>query len=141
MAPITSAYRDFCIPRKEEKLPTYSSLLPKKNTYTCWKTRTPSSSTIGVDLHPIDMKEFPNNLNRRDLFLTTCGDIKKLQIRKVNNVITHVFPRRITRHSDETFNNLDSWANRNVFLKPSMVSHPLYHPNIVSNSCQPNKSN
>jgi len=30
MAPITSTYKDFCILRKEEKLPIYSSLLPQK---------------------------------------------------------------------------------------------------------------
>jgi len=88
------------------------------------------------------MKEFPNNLNRRDLFPATRDDIKKkLQIREVSNVITYVFPRRITHHSDETFNSLDSQADRNVFLKLSMVSHPPYHLNRVSNSCQPNNSN
>jgi len=47
-----------------------------KNVCTCRKTWTPSSSTIGLDLHPIDMRKFPNNLNRRDLFPTKCGDIK-----------------------------------------------------------------
>jgi len=39
--------------------------------------RTPSSSIISVDLYPIDMREFPNNLNRRGLFPTMRGDIKK----------------------------------------------------------------
>ena len=87
------------------------------------------------------MREFTNNLNRRDLFPTTRGDIKKLQIREVNNVIAHVFPGRITRHFDEIFNSLDSRADRNVFVKPNMVSHPPYHPNRVSNSCQPNNIN
>jgi len=37
------------------------------------------------------MREFPNNLNWRDFFPMTRGDIKKLQIKKVNNVIVHVF--------------------------------------------------
>jgi len=56
------------------------------------------------------MREFLNNLNRRHLFPTTRGDIKKFQIREINNVIVHVFPGRITYHSDETFNNLNSRA-------------------------------
>jgi len=43
------------------------------------KTQTPSSSTINVDLHLIDMREFPNNQNRRDLFPTTHGDIKNFK--------------------------------------------------------------
>jgi len=86
------------------------------------------------------MRKFSNNLNKRDLFPTTRGDVKKLQIRKVSNVIAHVFLERITCHFDETFNSLDSRADINVFLKPSMVSHPPYHPNRVSNSCQLNKS-
>jgi len=30
MAPVTSAYKDFRTPRKEEKLPIYSPLLPQK---------------------------------------------------------------------------------------------------------------
>jgi len=72
---------------------------------------------------------------------TTRGDIKKTHIREVNNVIVHVFSRRITSYSDETFNNLDCRAYINVFLKPSMVSHSPYHQNRVSNSCQPNKIN
>ena len=53
-----------------------------KNTCIYRKTQAPSSSTIGVDLHSIDMKKFPNNLNRRDLFLTTSGDIKKTSNKK-----------------------------------------------------------
>jgi len=69
------------------------------------------------------------------------GDLTKLHIREVNYVIAHVFPRRITCHSDETFNNLDSQVDKNVFLKPSMVSHPPYYPNRVSNSCQSNEIN
>jgi len=67
---------------------------------------------------------------------TTRCDVKKIQITEINNVIAHVFPGRITPHSDETFNNLDNRINRNVFLKPSMISHPSYHPNRVSNTLQ-----
>jgi len=66
------------------------------------------------------MREFPNNPNRRYLFPIKRGDIKKLQIREVNNVIVHVFPERITRHSNETFNSLDSRVHKNIFLKPSI---------------------
>jgi len=66
-----------------------------------------------------------------------CVDIKKLQI----NVIAHMFLRKSICHSDETFNNLDSRANINVFLKPSMISHPPYHSNRINNSNQPNKIN
>jgi len=111
------------------------TLATTKNTCTCRKTQTPSSSTINVDFHPIDIKEFLHNPNRRDFFLTTRGDIKKLQIKEVNNVITQVFSENITRHSDETFNSLYSRVERNVFLKPNMVSHPPYHPNRIRNSC------
>jgi len=118
----------------------FKPLLPRKIPPHAKKPRHPSN-TIGVDLHPIDMREFPNNLNRRDFFLTMCGDIKKLQLGEVNNVIMHVFPGRITHHSSKTFNSLDSRAHKNVFLKPSMISHPPFHPNRVSNNCQPNKIN
>jgi len=43
------------------------------------------------------------------------GDIRKFQIREVNNVIAHVFLGRIICYSDETFSNLDSRADKNVF--------------------------
>jgi len=33
-----------------------------------------------------------------------------------------VFIRRIVHHFDETFNNLNSQVDKNIFLKPSMVS-------------------
>jgi len=128
-------------PKKRRETTYIFTPATTKKTYTCRKTWTPSNSIIGVDLPPIDMREFPNNLNKRDLFLTMHGDIKKLQIREVNNVIEHVFLGRITRHFDKTFNTLDSRADRNVFLKPNMISHPPYHPNRVSNSWQPNKIN
>jgi len=140
MTLITSTYKYFCTLRKEEKLPIYSPVLPLKIPAHN-ETQTPSSSNIGVDLYLIDIREFPNNLNMRDLFLTMCGHIKKLQIREVNNVIVHVFFERVTHHFDETFNSLDSRTNRNDFLKPSMIYHPLYHSNRVSNSCQPKNIN
>jgi len=41
----------------------------------------------------------------------TRGDIKKLQISEVNNVIVHVFPERITRHFDET---LTIWIAKQI---------------------------
>ena len=53
-----------------------------KNACTCCKTGIPSSSTINVDLHPIDMREFPNNLNRRGLFSTTRDGIKNFKQEK-----------------------------------------------------------
>ena len=34
-----------------------------------------------------------------------------------------------------------SRAYKNIFLKSSMVSHPPYHPNKVSDNSQPNKNN
>jgi len=91
MAPITFAYKECCTPRKEEKLPIYSFLLPQKNACKCCKTRTPSSITISVDLHPIDMREFPNNLNRRGLFPTTC-DIKKLSNKRNQQCHCEYYP-------------------------------------------------
>ena len=114
------------------------TLTTTKNTCTRRKTRTPSNTTINVHLHLIDIMELPNNLNRRDFFPMTCGDIKKLQIREVNNIIAHVFLRRITYHSNETFNSLDRRADKNIFLKPNMISYPPYHPNRRNNSYQPN---
>jgi len=87
------------------------------------------------------MREISNNLNRRDLFPTMRGDMKKLQIREVNNVIVHVFLGIIIHHSDETLNSLDNRADRNVFLKPNMFFHPLCHLNRVNNSSQPDEIN
>jgi len=66
---------------------------------------------------------------------------KNITLREVNNVIAHVFHGRITYHYDETFNSLDNRTNKNILLKPSMISHSPYHPNRVSNSCQPDKIN
>ena len=57
----------------------------------------------------------------------TRGDIKKLQIIKINNVVAHVFPRKSTRHSNKTFKSLDSQTNINIFFKPNMIFHPPYH--------------
>jgi len=81
---------------------------------------------MSVDLYPIGMREFLNNMNRRSFFLTTRGDIKKLKTREVNNVIAHVFPERITHHFDQTFNSLDSREDRNIFLKFSLTNRNLF---------------
>jgi len=62
------------------------------------------------------------SLDRRDFFSTTCGNIIKLQIKEVNNVIVLVFSGRVMHHSNETFNTFDSRVDRNVFMKPSMIS-------------------